>query len=164
MERRSRAQKIPGPLTSIGEALNRRIDLHTCRQQHTALRHILSEFPDDTPLPGAAMTALLSRLKNILYRHLKLEDDYVYPALAQAHDEALRARALKYRMEMGAVLRAFQDFDERWPHADTIDAHPAEFFEQWTAVRAAIERRMDVEDESLYTIAEDHFNSILNDA
>ena len=80
------------------------------------LRHILSEFPASDPLPGPIMIVLLGRLRAILIRHLKLEDDYVYPALAQAPEEQLRNTARRFRVEMGGLMRAFEDFDERWPN------------------------------------------------
>lgn len=146
----------------MAEALNRRIELHTCRQHHTMLRHILAEFPASEPLPGSIMIVLFGRLRSILIRHLKLEDEYVYPALSQAPDERLRKAALGFRKEMGGLMRAFEDFDKRWPNADALDADPQGFMEEWMPLRRALEMRMDAEDAHLYKEAEAYFTAILS--
>lgn len=144
------------------DALNRRIELDACRQHHTMLRHILGEFPTDGPLPGPIMVVMLGRLKSILVRHLKLEDEYVYPALAQSPDERLQTSAREFRLVMGGVMRAFDDFDARWPHAEAIDANPQQFWTEWQPMRKALEARMDAEDASLYKSAEAYFTEILS--
>ena len=164
MERRSRVPKPDAAhARRVADALNRRIELHTCRQHHTMLRHILNEFPSKAPAPGAAMMMLLSRLRAILLRHLKLEDDYVYPALVQSPDEHLRTSARTFRLEMGGVLRAFEDFEKRWPHAEAIDADLEQFWNEWQPLRRALEARMHAEDSGLYKDAEAYFTEILSE-
>lgn len=143
------------------DALNRRIELHTCRQHHVMLRHILAEFPANEPLPGPIMIVLLGRLRSILTRHLKLEDEHVYPALTNAADERVRTTAREFRLEMGGLMRAFDDFDRRYPHAESIDRDPKGFMEEWVPLRRALEMRMDAEDGRLYGDAEAYFNDAL---
>jgi len=148
----------------VADALNRRIELHTCRQQHIVLRHLLSEFPTCEPFTGVDIMALRGRLNALLVRHLRLEDEQLYPALSHATDEHVRTTARAFRMEMGGVMRAFADLDTRWDTAAEIDADPAGFLEQWTLVRGALETRMNAEDAGLYIQAEQHFTDILKRA
>ncbi len=165
MDRRSRVTKQKRAYTSeVADALNRRIELHTCRQQHLVLRLLLSEFPASEPFTGEHMAVLLERLKRVLVRHLRLEDEHVYLQLSHATDEHVRATAREFRVEMGGVMRAFEDFDARWSTAEAIDADPTAFLEQWTSVRNAIEMRMNAEDQFLYVQAEEHYTAILRQA
>lgn len=162
MDRRSHVTKQKRAYRSeVADALNRRIELHTCRQHHTILRHMLSEFPTCEPFSGAQIMELRQRLNVILDRHLRLEDEQLYPRLSHATDEHVRATALEFRVEMGGVMRAFADLNARWIDAASIDAEPTAFLEQWTSVRAALEARMDAEDQALYPQAEQHFTEIL---
>jgi hypothetical protein len=145
----------------VAEALNRGIELHTCRQHHTMLRHIVNEFPTETPLPGTTMLVLMGRLKSILVRHLRLEDETLYPALSNAGDKNVRSTARQFRLEMGGLMRAFEDFDNRYPTAESIDANSDAFMDEWQSVRNALIKRMDAEDHDLYRDAESYFTSIL---
>ncbi len=125
---------------------------------------MLNAFPTSQPFSSAEMMVLRERLKSVLIRHLRLEDDHVYPQLAHSGDEHVRATALAFRFELGGLMRAFEDFDARWNTAAAIDADPAAFLEQWTSVRAALETRMSAEDQGLYLHAEQHFGQILQNA
>ncbi len=125
---------------------------------------MLSEFPTCEPFTGEEMMLLRERLKVILVRHLRLEDDQLYPSLSRASDEIVRATAREFRIEMGGVMRAFADLEARWPDAASIDRDRAAFFEQWTTVREALEARMNEEDRRLYPQAEQHFTDILKRA
>ena len=165
MDRRSRIAKQPRAYTSdIADALNRRIELHTARQQHIVLRHMLSEFPTSEPFTGAQIMKLRQRMRIFLIRHLRLEDERLYPKLSHAANERVRITARKFRMEMSGLLRAFEDFDSRWNTASAVNADPAGFLEQWTVIRAALEARMDAEDCALYHDAEEYFSDVLKRA
>ena len=165
MDRRTRVTKQQRAYTAeVADALNRRIELHTCRQQHTVLRHILTQFPTSLPFSGAEMMLLRERLNAVLLPHLRLEDDQLYPQLAHSDDEHVRTTARTFRMQMGGVLRAFVALDARWNNAATIDADPAAFLEHWTSVRTALETRMNAEDRGLYLHAEEYFGRILQSA
>ncbi len=165
MNRRSRVIKQPRTYNSeIAEALNRRIELHTARQQHIVLRHMLNEFPTSEPFTGAQIMALRQRIRVFLIRHLRLEDERLYPELSHAADERVRLTARAFRVEMGGMLRAFEAFDERWNTAAAVDVNPAGFLEQWQTMRGALEARMDAEDRALYRHAEEYFSDVLKRA
>ena len=122
---------------------------------------MLSEFPTSEPFTGAQIMALRQRIRGFLIRHLRLEDERLYPELSHAANERVRQTALAFRMEMGGVLRAYEDFDQRWNTAAAIDANPRGFLEQWNTIRSALERRMEAEDNALYREAEEYFSDVL---
>ena len=122
--------------------MNRRIDLQTCREQHDSIRILLE------------VTKLLARLFAILGSHLKLEDNRLYPALERSSDRTIRETALHYRQEMGGLKRAFADFMTTWATESAIAADPEGFMAAWSAVRRALEVRMEKEDHGLYRMAE----------
>ncbi|GAC1658955.1 MAG: hemerythrin domain-containing protein [Vulcanimicrobiaceae bacterium] len=137
------------------EHLNRRIDIDTCREHHEAIRTLLEAFPTNPPLDGEATERLLKRLVTLLSVHLKLEDDYLYPALERSAHRTVRETAVRYRTEMGGLRGQFTAFAGTWASADEISARPSEFLSAWSAVRAALEVRMAKEDHGLYAIAQE---------
>ncbi|MFN2528166.1 MAG: hemerythrin domain-containing protein [Candidatus Baltobacteraceae bacterium] len=138
--------------------MNRRIDMHTCRQHHEALRILLDRFPESLPLDAADFSKLVSRLSTLLLTHLKLEDDLLYPALELSEDRTVRDTAIRYRQEMGGLKDAFMKFVSTWGTEDAIAANQAGCLDAWLKVRAALEVRMAKEDHGLYSIADDHLS------
>ncbi len=138
--------------------MNRRIDMHTCRQHHEALRILLDQIPQNTPVDAASFSKLLSRLSTLLLTHLKLEDDLLYPALELSEDRTVRETAVRYRQEMGGLKGAFVNFVSSWGTETAIAADQVGCLDAWTKVRTALEVRMAKEDHGLYTIADDQFS------
>lgn len=121
------------------------------------LRQIIEEFPTEEPVDVAAVSSLLRRLRNVLAVHLRLEDEHLYPALERASDRALQEMASVYRVEMGGLSSAFKNFSNRWPDATAIAANPGLFLLDWQLVRDPLLARIDLEDHSLYDLADAHF-------
>lgn len=46
--------------------------------------------------------------------HLKLEDEKLYPVLAQSSDPKIREKAARFQKEMGALAPAYVAFAEKW--------------------------------------------------
>jgi hypothetical protein len=138
------------------DRVNRRIDMQTCRDQHEAIRSLLDLFPEATPVEAKAVTDLIARLGRVLSRHLKLEDDFLYPALLASDDRTLRETALRYREEMGGLSRDFDALLAEWTTGNAIKQRPQEFLVSWLAFKRRLEVRMAKEDHGLYEIAEDY--------
>lgn len=145
----------------MDDALNRRIDIHTCQQHHTVIRYLLDRFPGERPAPPEDTFVLLTRLKRLLVRHFRLEDRYVYPALCESADGELRATASESRLRMGNLMRVFADFYERW-RALAIGCDPETFEREWSHFRETLLPRMDTEDSRLYPKAEAHIRLLLS--
>ena len=145
----------------MSDALNRSIDLHTCRQHHVVLRFIIDDLPHEEPLDAVATTTLLRRFRDVLTRHLKLEDASLYPALCASSDAHIRATAHRYKDEMGGLYDVFEAFYSRWPNAQAIRRDPSTFLKDWQQMREQLVKRMDAEDLGLYDPAESHFNALL---
>lgn len=138
------------------ERVNRRIDLQTCRDHHEAIRTMLGLFPQTEPFDAKAAADWLARLGRILQRHLKLEDEFLYPSLLAADDRTLREVAVRYQDEMGGLSGEFAKLLADWSQADTIAQHTQEFLAAWLPFRQRLEVRMAKEDHGLYAIADDY--------
>ncbi|HEV7179058.1 MAG TPA: hemerythrin domain-containing protein [Candidatus Baltobacteraceae bacterium] len=147
----------------MSEALNRSIDLHACRQHHSVLRSIIKRFPIAQPFDAHAAAQSLTQLSNVLLRHLRLEDEHLYPALERG-DTTLRLIAARYRNEMGGLRHAFVAFCDRWPSPETIAGDMRLFLIDWATLRDPLLARMDAEDHGLYDRAEAHFSTQLERA
>lgn len=147
----------------MSEALNRSIDLHTCRQHHVVLRFVIGDMPAAEPFDANEAAMLLRRLRSVLVRHLQLEDEQLYPALRQTAANGIATIARRYQVEMGGLRSAFEAFCERWNDAASIAADPRLFLLDWETIRDPLVKRMDSEDRGLYDVAEEHFAERLRD-
>ena len=136
--------------------MNRRIDMQTCRDHHEAIRILLSYFPSAEPFDPAKVQSTLQRLATVLVRHLRLEDEFLYPILEESDDRTVRETAHRYREEMGGLSAEFGTLLARWGQNGSIAASPAEFLDAWKPFRGRLEVRMAKEDNGLYAIADDY--------
>ena len=139
-------------ISKAGEPVQKPFQIQTCREQHVILRDLVARVraqlnADDRP--GARAT--LARMDTVLRRHLKLEDETLYPALMEIPELAAKARG--YQHEMSGLAAAWTEFFERWPEPQ-IDAKAAVFQGEWNQVAKALERRMEAEDRDLYEDAD----------
>ncbi len=144
--------------------MNRSIELHTCRQHHKMLRFLIEQFPVSLPLEAKNANDLLHRLSAILSRHLRLEDERLYPALQHSRATRVRDTALRYQHAMGGLSDAFVQFCRRWPDEQSIDAEPHDFLLGWLAIRDPLLARMDAEDSELYAEAQTYFDDLMKNA
>lgn len=130
-------------------------DIQTCRGHHAVLRELIERFPEPVAANGARLRAALRDLETVLLRHLSFEDTRLYPVLESAAPP-VADRARRYRAEMGDLRGRFVAFLEHWRIEDAVETEPRAFAHAWLAVRTALERRMEAEDDDLYEIAEHH--------
>jgi hemerythrin-like domain-containing protein len=128
-------------------------DIQTCRGHHAVLREQLERFPEPVAANGAQIRTALRDLETVLVRHLAFEDARLYPALVVA-EPVIAEKALRYRAEMGGLSGHVVTFLERWNADGAVEAEPNEFAAAWDAVRTALHRRIEAEDDDLYEIAE----------
>lgn len=121
------------------------------RSQHEEIAKLAAAIPADGPLPRPLEIQLaLGRLKGLLNVHLKLEDENLYPAMMRHPSDLVRAKAAKYQREMGSLAGAFTDFYVTWTEPGAIEARPAFFQSEWSAVLRALKARIEAEEKDLY--------------
>jgi hypothetical protein len=134
--------------------LDDRRDIQTCREHHASIEQLLARFPPLRDRDASGSADQLNRLRTILLRHLKFEDDQLYPRLLRSDQPDVVAMAVRYQTEMGGLAAACVAFFTRWPEAETIAASFDVFAAEWTGVRGALERRILAEDTELYEMAD----------
>jgi len=86
--------------------------------------------------------------------HLKGEDDSLYPRLLAHEDADVRAKANQLQRSIGGLATAFNAFYAKWikPNAigDDVDGYTVEMRDMVDALA----RRMDMEDNELYDLAD----------
>ena len=132
--------------------MNTRIDIQTCRDQHTAIRLLLDEL---SKCEGSEqkLVGLLERLNRILLAHLRLEDDWLYPKLLQNDNAKVAETAKRFSEEMGGLKAAFVSVFKTWTAPGAIAADHDGFCVAWNAFHAQLEQRMQREDDDLYVLA-----------
>lgn len=131
-----------------------RLVIQTCREQHVILQQLVSRVPSSLPFDADACSAVLTRLRIVLVRHLELEDDRLYPRLAELDDPTVSEKACRYQEEMGSLRRAFTDFSTKWSETANIAGDPSGFLQHWAQIKEALLKRIAAEDTDLYEDAE----------
>lgn len=125
------------------------------RRQHEQLRVLLDQTSRSlVPLDAEACRAGLGRLANVLNVHLALEDRALYPRLMTHDDLGLRKTAREFQMRMGSLAHEFRVFYERWIPAGAIESSSYDFALAYRAMSAALRRRMELEDTTLYRMVD----------
>ncbi len=93
LERFMQATDLPESYRTVAPKarMNESIDVQTARDHHSIIRYLLAEI-DKEGASAAQFRALLGRLRNVLVAHLKLEDDWLYPKLAQSGNASLQKK------------------------------------------------------------------------
>lgn len=138
---------------SHSRSINDRIDIQTCRDHHVVLQYLAEEIEKAGNDP-ATIRALLSRLRSILLAHLRLEDNWLYPKLAQSNDASVREKAERYREEMGGLRADFEALVQNWSRPGALETHGEVWRADWRIFKSALTARIVCEDNDLYAAVE----------
>ena len=86
--------------------------------------------------------------------HLTIEDQALYPRLAQNPNAEVRRMANAFQSEMGGLKGRFDAYRTAWPGPVAIAKDPARFIQETRTVLALLKTRIDREDKQLYPLAE----------
>ncbi|OPX42103.1 hypothetical protein CLHUN_40080 [Ruminiclostridium hungatei] len=102
---------------------------------------------------GAHEVALLiNTLAGKLNIHLNTEDKYMYPGLLESETEELKVLAREYMGEMGAISHIFLQYKEKFNTRSKILSAQEAFITESQKVFDLLEKRVEREETSLYTI------------
>jgi len=101
---------------------------------------------------ATTISMLLSELAGKLKMHLTVEDQFVYPKLAQNSDVKVQKISHDFANEMGDLGAIFGDYKTRYLGATKITNHADIFLTDTKNVFAALTKRMDKENRLLYPL------------
>lgn len=107
---------------------------------------VISELQRD----AAQARALLSMLGGKLTIHLAMEDEALYPRLANHAKPEIRSHAERFKKEMGGILGVFKQYMTRWPTAEAIQTNTADFIAETEQIFTALRSRIAAEDKDLF--------------
>lgn len=124
------------------------------REQHVEILQLASELrkigPEELAKDAVAARSLLSKLVGKLSLHLAVEDRSLYPELQKSPDVNVANMARRFENEMGGLADSVMAWGKRWPTPATIQAQPARFIAETTAVVDALKNRILREHQELY--------------
>jgi hypothetical protein len=127
----------------------------TYRNQHDDICRAAQELATVMPSGDAgAIRKALSRLSGLLGGHLLLENSSFYPALFKHADPELRRIAKVYQESMGKLAREYTEFHARWMHVGAIESDPDGFAKELAGVVGAVEKRVLLENTTLYLMVD----------
>ena len=126
-----------GELLNVASSIGNLLNADLLRKDATQVRH------------------LLSVLHGKLSVHLAMEDKSLYPRLLGHHDGTIRDTTQRYIDEMGALAGAFKAYIGKWPTPSAIQANPEAFIAETGGVFEALGKRIVMENEELYVMADE---------
>jgi len=86
--------------------------------------------------------------------HLTIEDQALYPRLAQDGNAEVRRLATAFQSEMGGLKTRFDSYRKDWPGPMAIAKDPARFVQETREILTLLKTRIEREDSQLYPLAE----------
>ena len=129
----------------------------TLRQQHKELFELASQLkdslvPQQLKKDPEPVKWILSELSSKLRLHLVMEDEILYPAIADHSDEQFRALAQTFMHEMGGLHKDFTHYITKWLLLGHIQEKPEEFIDKTNEILDELIARINKEDKRLYPI------------
>jgi len=130
------------------------------KQQHLDLQERceqILQIVDSGPLKAkaGAILDLMTALSRDLDEHLRLEDDYLYPALKRRSQPLVRQTAEKFAQELGGLRQRCQEHMSCWSDKEAIRRQEERFRSETRAMASALRLRMQREDEELFPLLDD---------
>jgi hypothetical protein len=127
----------------------------TYRNQHDEICRAAQELAAARKSGDApSIRKTLSRLSGALEAHLALEDSSFYPALFNHADPELPRIAKVYQESMRKLAGAYAEFCAHWMHAGAIENDPDGFAVELTHIVGALEKRILLENTTLYLMVD----------
>jgi hypothetical protein len=146
----------PRSRPTMSEGVTKLNRTETYRRQHRRLLDLAGSISRQLPQGAAAAESIrteLSKLAGVLKLHLAMEDDGLYPSLAESDDAKVRETARAFAEEMGGLAAAFTSYSDRWT-AVAIAQDPDAFARETRRIFTALADRIDREDNNLYPLLE----------
>ncbi len=125
------------------------------RNQHDEIRHAARELAALVNSGDVAVIRKsLTHLSALIDVHVSLEDTAFYPALYKHADAELRRIAKAYQESMARLAGVYAAFCSRWMRQGAIEGDPSAFAKELTDVCATLDRRMDLENNTLYMMVD----------
>lgn len=127
------------------------------RRQHASIQEdidfLASEIKKDSTSINVTEVALrISRLAGKIKIHMLEEDKFLYPELLKSTDAEVKLMAQQYIDEMGHLSEEYTHFKTEYNTAIKIQAKPETFLIEAKKVIEALIKRIDKEDNELYTL------------
>jgi len=95
----------------------------------------------------------LRKSKNILIQHLKVEDEFLYPALLKSKNKEIRETAKKFAVEMKQISEKTMSFFEKYAALKVEDISASDDFRiDLSIIITIIRKRISVEETDLYPL------------
>lgn len=129
------------------------------RQHHEELIQVAKEMSAQLTLENlkkdaSGIRTLLSKLSGKLSVHLSMEDNSLYPAIANHPDSNLKSTADRFVREMSGIKAAFEEYKQKWGTSAAIQANAAEFIQETKNIFSALSKRIEKEDKELYALVD----------
>ena len=96
----------------------------------------------------------LAELSGKLLVHLQMEDGSLYPEMLRSPSADVRATAVRFQSEMGALRRSADEAFRRWLRRDALSQAPERFLADRRTLFHALHSRIDAEEAELYPLVE----------
>ena len=130
------------------------------RRQHDVLVDLAGELDRlsksiETLYDAKVVRSHLNHFAGKLVVHLAKEDKSLYPKLLESSDTQVVVLTRRFIREMGDLSATFDEFTKRWVGPADILVQKDEFQAELAGIVSALAKRIDKENNELYTLADD---------
>ncbi len=125
------------------------------REQHNDILEISSvilDCLDIDKLKGNShiVRRSLSKLAGLVQIHLVLEDNSLYPILANSDNEVLKETSVKFMAEMGDISKVFTEYLDKWSTSSSIRNNTDQFITETKNILDSLNSRIMRENDIFY--------------
>ena len=125
------------------------------QKQHAEIKRVMDQIMaslDSSTLKKNTddVRSLVNRLVGKLSVHLALEDNVLYPYLADSSNIELKEMGRSLQAQVGGLRKALKSYKESWTTPMSIEENPAQFAKDSKEFIDVIKNRIQLEDDGLF--------------
>ena len=105
-----------------------------------------------------ALLETIGQLGALLVEHLEIEDDYLYPILAQRPQQEVRETASRLLAEIEDIKKVFLEYVAKWDSPETIVQSHSGFMSESQSLIKALGDRIAKENSELFPLADESYS------
>ncbi len=100
----------------------------------------------------------ITKLAGIVKIHLVLEDNSLYPVLANIDSGILKETAAQFMDEMGDISKSFTEYLEKWSTVSSIKSETNIFVSETQTILSFLKQRITRENEIFYKLIDKYYS------
>ena len=130
------------------------------RKQHDGILEIIAIIlnildPETIKNNSHGIRKQITKLAGVVKVHLVLEDNSLYPVLANNENRVLKETSAQFMEEMGSISNSFNAYLEKWSTVSSIKSETRLFITETQSLLDSLKSRIERENDSFYKLIDE---------